>query len=454
MFGGIMTTIKKRIGLNEHFDCKKMLRFAVPSVIMMIFTSVYSIVDGVFISNFVGDTAFTGLNLIFPVLIILGSVGMMFGSGGSAILSRLLGEGKQQLANRYFSLFLIAIVAVAVVFGCLGFAYMDVFAHWLGGQNATAEAIEAATLYGRTFIIGLPFCMLQYSFQSFFITAEKSKLGFIVTVVAGVTNAVLDAVFILGFSLGLAGAALATVAGQVIGGVVPIVYFLRKNDSLLRLARPKFSLKTLLTACANGSSELLTNISSSVVSILYNLILLSIAGNDGVIAYGVIMYMSTVFMGIFYGFSMGVAPVIGYHYGAKNSDELKGLLRRGLLITAVTGLVLFALSEALAVPFASVFSNTDRVKELTQYGILLYSVSYLLMGINVFGSAFFTALGAGGASALISFLRTFLFQCGSVLLLSFLCGITGVWLAIVLAEGLSLVVTVLLFKGMRKKYGY
>lgn len=240
----------------------------------------------------------------------------------------------------------------------------------------------------------------------------------------------------------------------MIGGIVPIVYFLRKNDSLLRLARPKFSMKTLLTACANGSSELLTNVSSSVVSILYNAILLSLAGDDGVIAYGVIMYMSTVFMGIFYGFSMGVAPIIGYHYGAKNTDELKGLFRRGLIITAVAGLVLFGLSEALAVPFASVFSNTDRVKELTQYGILLYSVSYVLMGINVFGSAFFTALGAGGASALISFLRTFLFQCGSVLLLSFLCGITGVWLAVVLAEGLSLVVTALLLRGMRKKYGY
>lgn len=296
--------------------------------------------------------------------------------------------------------------------------------------------------------------MLQYSFQSFFITAEKPTLGFFVTVIAGVVNAVLDAVFIICFSWGLAGAAAATVIGQVVGGIVPIIYFLRKNDSLLQLLRPVFSFRVLVSACTNGSSELLTNISSSVVAILYNSILLSVAGDDGVIAYGVIMYMNTVFMGIFYGFAMGISPIIGFHYGAKNQDELKGLFRRGLFILTVMGVILFGLAEALSVPFAAAFTSSDVARELTQYGIWIYSIAYILMGINVYGSAFFTALGAGGASAFISFLRTFLFQCGAVLLLSFISGITGIWAAIILAEGLSLIVTAILLLTLRKKYGY
>lgn len=379
--GMLMHKQKVRIQLSEHFTCGKLLRFSIPSIVMMIFTSIYSIVDGIFVSNFAGDTAFAGLNLIFPVIMILGAVGMMFGAGGSAILARTLGEGDKERAGRYFSMFVVAVVCVAIVFGVLGSIFMDTFAHLLG-KNATAETVEEAIVYGRVSLIGLPFCMLQYSFQSFFITAEKPTLGFFVTVIAGVVNAVLDAVFIICFSWGLAGAAAATVIGQVVGGIVPIIYFLRKNDSLLQLLRPVFSFRVLVSACTNGSSELLTNISSSVVAILYNSILLSVAGDDGVIAYGVIMYMNTVFMGIFYGFAMGISPIIGFHYGAKNQDELKGLFRRGLFILTVMGVILFGLAEALSVPFAAAFTSSDVARELTQYGIWIYSIAYILMGIT------------------------------------------------------------------------
>ena len=407
---------------------------------MTVFTSVYTIVDGVFVSNVVGDNAFAGLNLIMPFIIILGAVGLMFGSGGSALISKTLGEGDEDRAKRYLSFFVIAIIVFGVVFALVGLAVMRPVAELLG-KNASRETVENSILYGRICMCSLPFLMLQYSFQSFMITAEKPTLGFLITVTAGVVNGILDAVFIAAFKWGLAGAATATCIGQVVGGILPIVYFARKNSSLLKFKRPRFELRALLRTCANGSSELLTNISSSIIGMLYNMQLLRFAGDGGVIAYGVIMYVNMIFMGIF--------------YGAENREELKSLRKKCLIIMLVFGIVLTGLAEALSRPLTAIFVRDNReVFDLTLDGMLLYSIAYLLMGFSVFGSAFFTALNNGLASAGISFLRALVFQLGAVLILPIFWKITGVWLAVVFAEVLSTVVTFVSLAAMQKKYGY
>ena len=444
---------RERVGLSEHFTFKKLFRFTMPSVVMAVFTSIYTIVDGMFVSKAVGDNAFAGLNLIFPVIVILGAIGMMFGAGGSALIAKTLGEGEKKRANEYFTFLVISIAVAGVVFGGLGIAVLRPVAELLG-KNATRETVNCAVLYGFVSLCGMPFLMLQYSFQSFMITAEKSTFGFLVTVIAGVTNAALDALFILGFGWGLVGAAAATVAGQAVAGIVPVVYFSCKNNSLLRFTKPRCGARAFFRACTNGASELLSNISFAIVSMLYNMQLLKLAGDDGVIAYGIIMYMSTIFFNIFFGFSMGAAPPVGYHYGAKNCDELKNLRKKGFWVVGVLGVVLAAASEALASPFARIFSNSEEVFALTRNGIRLYSPVYVLMGFCVFGSAFFTALNNGLVSGAISFLRSLIFQCGTVLFMPMLWGMTGVWLAATAAEILAFGVTVLFFLLCRKKYNY
>lgn len=444
---------RKRIGLAEHFNFRKIILFTLPSVVMAVFTSIYSIVDGVFVSKMVGDTAFAGLNLIWPVIMILGAIGLMFGSGGSALIAKTLGEGDREKALGCFSFLVIAIAVAGVVFGGIGLAVVRPVAALLG-KDASPETVRFAVLYGTILLAGLPFLMLQFAFQSFLVTAEKATLGFAVTVAAGLTNVALDALFIAGFGWGLAGAAAATVVGQAVGAVVPVVYFACRNSSLLRFSKPRFEVKSFFRACANGSSELLSNISFSLVSILYNTQLLRLAGDNGVIAYGIIMYMSTIFFNIYFGFSMGIAPVVGYHFGAQNTDELKNLRKRCLVIIAVLGLALTGISEALAVPFAKIFATSEEVYLLTRNGIYLYSLAYLLMGVSVFGSAFFTALNNGLVSASISFIRSLIFQCGTILLMPVWWGLAGVWLAAAAADVLACAVTVSFFLLMRKKYRY
>ena len=445
--------MKSRVRLSDHFTYKKLFRFTLPSVIMAVFTSVYTIVDGLFVSRVVGDSAFAGMNLIFPVIMIVGAVGMMFGSGGSALISKTLGEGDSKRANGYFSFLVIAIAVAGVVLGGAGIAVLRPVAQLLG-KNASADAVENGIVYGFILLCGMPFLMMQYAFQSFMITAEKSTLGFLITVGAGVTNAVLDAAFILGAHMGIAGAAFATIIGQAVGAALPIVYFACKNRSLLRLGKPRCEGKAFFLSAANGASELLSNVSFSVVSMLYNMQLLRLAGDDGVIAYGIIMYMSTVFFNIFFGFSLGAAPLVGYHYGAENKQELRNLKRKGFLVMGVLGVALTVIAEAFASPFARIFATNGDIFRLAKHGIHLYSAAYLLMGFSVFGSAYFTALNNGLVSGAISTLRSLVYQCGAVLLLPLLCGMTGVWIAATVAEALAFATTMLFFVCMRKEYGY
>lgn len=419
---------------------------------MMICTSLYSIVDGFFVSNFVGKTPFAAVNLIMPIAMGVGTIGFMIGTGGSAVISKTLGEGKHEQANQYFSMLIYIAVALSVVVSIIGFIFIKPISASLG---ATGELLENCIIYGRIIFISMTAFILQNIFQNFFVTAEKPALSLKISIMAGITNVVLDFLFIAVFHWGIAGAAVATALGQVVGGIVPIIYFSKNNDSLLQLTKTKFYGKILLKACTNGSSEMVTNLSSSFVSILYNYQLIKIAGENGIAAYGIIMYVYFIFMAIFIGFSIGTAPIVGYHYGAANHDELKSLFSKSIKLIAISGVVLTLLAEVFAAPLVKIFASYDiELFTITCHGFRLYSIAFMFMGINVWGSAFFTALNNGIVSATISFLRTLVFQVIVILILPIFFGINGIWLAIVVSELLALFITITFLIKNKSKYLY
>ena len=442
----------RRILLSDHFDYKKLLRFTLPSMITLVFASVYGVVDGFFVSNYVGKTPFTAVNFIMPFLMMLGCVGFMFGTGGGALIAMTMGQGKKEQAKRLFSLIVYVSGVCGVVLMVLGLLFLRPLAVFLGAQG---QLLEDSVTYGRLILLAIPAYILQYEFQCLFVTAEKASLGLYVTIAAGCTNIVLDALLVAVLGWGLEGAAAATALSQVVGGLIPLIYFARPNNSLLRLGRTEFDGRALVKVCTNGSSELLNNISMSLVNMLYNLQLLKYIGEDGVAAYGVLMYVSLVFQAVFIGYSVGTAPIVGYHYGAQNVLELKGLLKRSLVLTGIFSVGMLVLAEGLARPLSLIFVGYDKeLLGLTLKGFLIYSFSFLFAGIAIFGSSFFTALGNGLVSALISFLRTLVFQVAAVLIFPLLWGIDGIWFSIVAAELMAAVVTALFLIGKRKKYRY
>lgn len=441
------------IQLSEHFTYRKLLRFILPSVIMMVFTSIYSVVDGIFVSNFVGKSAFASVNLIMPYLMGISALGFMIGTGGSALVSKTLGEGKEKLADQYFSM-LVTITAIGgLVLSVLSFIFMRQIVVVFG---ASGELIGYCTLYGRISCISMTAFMLQNVFQSFFVAAGKPQLGLKVIVAAGCTNIVLDAIFIAGLHLGIAGAALATMTSEFIGGLLPVVYFLRKsNDSLLHFVKPVFDRHVFFKTCTNGSSELMTNLSMSVVNALYNLQLMKLAGENGVAAYGAVMYVNFIFVATFLGYSIGCAPVISYHYGAGNHVELRNLYKKSMSIILCWGVILFGAAQFLAPVLSGIFVGYNaELYRMTLHGFRIYAIAFLIIGINIFGSAFFTALNNGLISAVISFLRTLVFQIIMVLTLPVLFGINGIWCAISVAEFLTLIVTVTFFIRQKSRYHY
>ncbi len=440
------------ISLSERFGYGKLLRFTLPSVGMMIMTSVYGVVDGYFVSNYVGLTPFAAVNLIFPFLMILGGTGFMFGSGGSALIAKTLGEGKKELANKTFSLLVYSAAALGVIFSVLGIAVLRPVSALLGAEG---ELLENCVRYGRIYLASMPFYLLQYTFQSFFISAEKPRMGLLVTIAAGVTNMALDALFVAVFEWGLEGAASATAISITVGGVIPLIYFFRKNTSLFRLGKTRFNGKALLKTCTNGSSELMSNISMSIVNMLYNFQLNKYAGEDGIAAYGVMMYVNLVFLAIFIGYSVGTAPIISYHYGAENKDELKSLLKKSAVIIWISSVAMIITAQLLAYPLAKIFVGYDEaLMKLTLDGFRIFSVSFLFAGTAIFGSSFFTALNDGLTSALISFLRTLVFQTAAVLILPVFFDVDGVWFSVAAAEFTAVAVTMAFIFGKKKKYGY
>lgn len=441
-----------RIQLSDHFTYKRLLRFVLPSILMIICSSVYGIVDGFFVSNFVGKTPFAAVNLIMPVLMAVAAIGFMVGTGGSAIVSKAMGEGKKEQASEYFSLLIYMAFIFGAVISVAGFVWMRPISIALG---ATGALLESCVLYGRILFCAMPFFILQYAFQSFFIVAERPGLSLRINIIAGVTNAVLDYLLIVVFPLGLAGAAVATIVGQLVGSVIPFLYFAGRNDSPLRLVKWKWNAQILRDACINGSSEMVTSLSSSVINVLYNFQLMRLAGENGVAAYGVIMYVNIIFMAIFMGYSFGSAPIVSYHYGAAHHKELKNLFEKSIRFLLGSGIVLLVLSAVFARPLVMIFASKDiELLEMTTRGFRLYALSFLFMGFNVWGSAFFTALNNGAISATISFLRTLVFQIVAVFVLPALLGIDGIWLSIVVAEMLSLAVTGFFLATRKAQYQY
>ncbi|WP_201738615.1 MATE family efflux transporter [Senegalimassilia faecalis] len=425
--------------MAQHFTFAKLLRFTLPSVGMMVFMSLYVMIDGFFVSNWCGATALAAVNFAYPIPAILGSLGFMLGTGGNAIVANTLGAGDRKLANERFSMLVFAALFGGIAFAILGTATLRPLLVALG---ASGQMLEDGIVYGSILVMSVPFTILQYLFQELMMTAGKPDMAFGVTVVAGVANIVLDAVLIVGAGLGVAGAAIGTMAGEAAGALIPLVYFMRKNTSNLRLVRTRFDWRTLGRACWNGSSEMVSNIASSVVAMVYNIQLLAYLGEPGVAAYGVIMYAGFLFAAVFLGYCTGCAPLMSYHLGARNGEEMASLFRKSLLIVGVAGVGMFALTRVLVTPLATLFVGYDAgLLELTVHAALLYSFALLVMGFNVYGSSLFTAVGNGHVSALISFVRTFICEIGAVLLVPLVLGADGIWLSILVAEAVALVLT-------------
>lgn len=440
------------IKLSDHFTYKKLLRFCFPTIIMMIFTSIYSVIDGLFVSNFVGKTAFAAINLIIPFVMLMGGVGFMMGTGGSALVAKSLGAKQHEEANRYFSMMIWVTMITGIVLSLIGYVLLPQISIWLG---ADGEMLVDCVAYGRVVLLFNVAFMLQNVFQSFLITAEKPKLGLMVTVAAGVTNALLDALFIGFWKWGVVGAALATGIGQCVGGILPLCYFLRKNSSLLHLTKTRLQWRPILKACGNGASELMSNISGSLVAMLYNMQLLHYAGENGVAAYGVLMYVQFIFIAVFIGFSIGTAPIISYHYGAQNHSELKNMLHKSIRLMSGGGLIMMLLGQVFAHGVSAIFVGYDaQLLAITESAFRIYSFHFVLAGLNIFSSSFFTALNNGAISALVSFLRTLVFQMLSVLLLPQLLGLDGVWWAVSVAEVCACVISFYFIYHYRETYHY
>lgn len=446
-----------RIQLSEHFTYKKLLVFVLPSIVMMVFTSVYSVVDGLFVSNSVdGEAGITAINLIYPLFMVFGSIGFMIGAGGSALVSKTLGEGDKELANKYFSMLVYITMGIGIVIAVVGQFVVEPVARLLG---ATDEKIyKLCVLYGRILLATQPFFILQNIFQSFFVTAEKPRLGLITTASAGILNIVLDAVLVSSCGLGLLGAAIATGASQVFGGLFPIIYFSVKNSSLLRLTKTKFYGKAFIKSCTNGSSEFFSNVASAVVVMLYNFQIQAILGEElgksGVAAYGAIGYIGMVFFAIFMGYAVGSAPLMAYNYGAGNKAEMRNLFKKSLIIMGVAGLTMLALSEALAAPVIGMFGYDEALFKMALRGFRIYAAVFAFVGFNVYISSLFTALNNGLVSALVSFLRTIVFQVTAVMTLPLFMGLDGVWTAGIVSDFLALIVAVAFVIALHKKYGY
>lgn len=440
------------IQLSDHFNCGKLLRFTMPSIIMLAFTSIYGVVDGFFISNYAGKTPFSAINFIMPFLMILGSCGFMFGTGGGALISKTMGEGKFEKARHLFSLIVYASVISGIVLAVLGMFLLRPLAAALGAEGALlADSIT----YGRIILLAIPAYVLQYEFQCLFATAGKPALGLYVTIAAGLTNMILDGLFVAVFQWGLEGAAAATAISQCVGGIVPLLYFARPNSSLLQLGKTVFDGKALAKTCTNGSSELMSNIAMSVVSMLYNTQLLKYAGEDGVAAYGVLMYVSMIFQAVFIGYSVGTAPIIGYHFGAHNHRELKVLLQKSLLLTGVFAVLMCSAAYIFARPLSVLFIGYDEeLLNLTVRAFSIFSFSFLFSGFAIFGSSFFTALNNGLVSAAISFMRTLVFQTAAVLIFPLFWKMDGIWMSIVAAEIMASAVTAIFLWKNKKKYNY
>ena len=440
------------IRLSDHFSYLKLIKFTIPSIFMLIFTSIYGIVDGFFVSNFVGKMPFTALNFIMPFLMLLSFFGFLFGTGGGALIAKTLGEGNKSKANKIFSMLVYLSIVIGIIFAVIGFIFLPNVSAFLGAEG---ELLAQSVTYGRIVLLTLPMTILQFEFQCLFPTAEKPKLGLYVTIIAGCTNILLDSLLIVAFDLGLEGAAAATAISEFIGGLLPFIYFSHKNSSLLRLTKTSLDLPALIQTCSNGISEVMDSVSMSIVGMLYNVQLLKFAGEDGVATYGIIMYVNLIFQSIFIGYSVGASPIVSYHYGAKHFNELKNLLKKSAAIIFTSAIAMFICAQLFARPLATIFVSYDEsLMNLTIHAFKIYSFSFLLSGFTLFISAFFTALNDGITSAIISFFHLMIFETSAVLILPQIFGVNGIWFAVTIAEVFAVSTSIFLLNRHKNKYRY
>lgn len=444
--------MQEKIQLSDHFTYGRLIRFVVPSVAMMVFTSIYSVVDGFFVSNYVGVTGFAAINLMLPILMFFSCLGFLFGTGGTAIVSRTFGEGNPERANSYFSLICYAILITGVAVTVVTIIIMPWVVTRLG---ATGQLREYAILYGRITMLSTPLYMMQTASQSFFAAAERPQMGMYMTIAGGLTNIGLDYILVAKLGYGLIGASVATTVTEGVSGLVALVFFMAPNGSLLRIGKTAFNGKVLTEACANGASELMSSLSSTVVGVLCNYQLMRFGGENGIAAYGVIMYVGFVFISMFLGYAFGVAPVVGYNYGAENHSELRNVLVKSLTLIGAAGVAMAALAQIFAGAIGQIYVGYNaELLEMTVHGMKIYMLSYLVCGFNIFGSAFFTALSNGKVSAVLSAMRSFVFQAVCLIVLPMFLEITGVWSATLLAEGLTVIMTATVLIRLRERYHY
>lgn len=441
-----------QINLSDHFNYSRLLRFTLPSIAMVVFSSIYGVVDGLFVANYAGKQAFAAVNLSYPVIMILGSLGMMFGSGGSALVAAAQGRGRKKMANEYFSLITYSAFIAGVVLVALFWCLLEPIMKLMG---ASGGLLHDSVLYGHIMMISLPAFILQTMFQILFITAGKPKLGFCVTLGAGIANMVLDFILVALLGLGLEGAGYATVVSEILGGVIPLFYFFRKNGSTLQLARARWFPAALFKTCFNGSSELLSGVSSSLIGALYNYQLMKFVGENGVAAFGVVMYLTFIFCDIFVGYCNGVAPIISNHFGARDRGELRNLFKRCIVIIAILGIALFTVAELFAPTLAQIFvGRNSELFVMMERACRIVSFCFLLSGFGIFGSSLFTALNNGVLSAVISVGRSIVFGSMAVMLLPLVFGVDGIWLAFWATEVASLFMVTFFVIRKRKRYGY
>lgn len=441
-----------KIELNEHFTYKKLIKFTLPSILMMIFTSIYGVVDGFFVSNYVGAEAFASVNLIMPVIIILSAVGFMIGTGGNALVAMTLGQHDEKRSNEIFSMLIYILIFLGICISIAMAVFMPKMARILG---ATDIMIDDCVIYGRISMVSLTFFMLQTSFQSFMVTAARPHFGLYITIAAGVTNMVLDLVFVGILGFGVAGAAWATVASEIVGGSVPLIYFIVPNKSKLNLVKAGFKFRPLVKVLSNGASEFMTIISSSFVNMLYNLQLMKIAGEKGVASFGVIMYINFIFIGVLFGYAFGSSSIVSYHYGAENYKELRSLFSKSTKIIGIASLISFASAQLFAIPLVKIFfSYSDELIHMTTQGFRIYSIAYLMIGFNGYASSLFTALNNGKVSATIAFGRTLVFQVASILILPQIFGLDGVFSSVIVAEFLAIIVSMFFINKYKNEYHY
>jgi len=453
--------------LTQKFSLGRLFKYVMPTIVAVLLASLYSIVDGIFVSNVGGTTAFAALNQVSPIFMIIAAIGFMFGTGGSALVGKILGEGDQERANRLFSFFAYALIAIGITCSVILWFTLEPILVALG---VTETMMPYCVAYSHILIPALTLFMLQFYFQSFLATAKKPGLGLLFTVLAGITNVVGDAVLVGVVANGdplkaVQGAAIATAAGLFIGGLVPMIYFLRKNNSLLRLGKADADGKALLKACGNGSSEFFTNISGSIINMVYNSLFLYMIGDMGVAAYGTVGYVNSIFTAIASGFVIGVAPLFSYNYGAGNTDNLKNLYKQSLSIVVIFSVVSTVVIELLTQPLAGAFSHGDEaLKQITVDGLSIFTLSFLFKGIPTFGSGLFTAFNNGRVSAIISIVRTLVFNLATIIIVpviffhvfgsSYEAAFYGVWYSVVFSELLATIMTFGFLKKYRKQYQY